>query len=98
SVEETMKAQLNGFYLHLDQTAATFQGQLEQIAQDFKQQAETMLASTRAGARQQVDAMDEELRMTIRPILQQIDDRRAGAERQADAVLAGLEEAMKIRL
>src|SRR5207253_3225785 len=54
TIEETMKAQLNGFYLHLDQTGATLQRQLEELATDFRARAEATLASSRQSVRQQV--------------------------------------------
>ena len=98
TIEETMKAQLNGFYLHLDQSGATLQNQLEQLADDFKQRAELTLTSSRKMVRQQIDAIEDEVRLAIPPILQGIDDRRASAERQCEAALAGMDEAMKIRV
>ena len=44
TVEETMKAQINGFYLHLDQAGVKLQNQLEQVAEDFRKNGETTIA------------------------------------------------------
>src|SRR2546421_8748431 len=88
TIEETMKAQLNGFYLHLDQSGAALQNQLKLLAADFKQRAEVTLTSSRKMVRQQIDAIEDEVRLAVPPILQGIDDRRANAERQCEAVLA----------
>ncbi|HEX3357432.1 MAG TPA: hypothetical protein VHS31_10715 [Tepidisphaeraceae bacterium] len=98
TIEETMKAQLNGFYLHLDRTGLTFQNQLESLAADFRNQAETTLASTKQAVRQQIDSMEDEVRLAIRPIVQIVDDHRITTEHQCEAMLAGMDEAMKIRL
>ena len=98
NIEDTMKGQMNGFYLHLDQTAETFQKQLDELAADFRKRAETTVTAARQQVRQQVDSIEEEVRLSARPILHNIDDRRRSAESQTAAMLSGLEEAMKIRL
>jgi hypothetical protein len=98
TVEETMKAQINGFYLHMDHAGVALQSQLEQIAGDFEKRAETMVASSRQKVRQQIDSIEDEVRLAVRPILQGIEDRRANADRQSEAILAGMDDAMKIRL
>ena len=67
TVEETMKAQLNGFYLHMDQTGVTLQNQLEQLAEDFRKQADRTLAFARQHVRQQIDLIEDETRLAVRP-------------------------------
>jgi hypothetical protein len=98
NVEETMKAQLSGFYMHVNKTAQALDIQLGHLADEFRQQAEQVLASARLSVRQQIDSIEDEARLSIRPILHAIDERKAGADRHADAILAGMDDAMKIRL
>jgi hypothetical protein len=97
-VEAEMENRAASLNKRIDSVSVSMEQQMSLVSDDFAKHSEMTVIAARHQMRQQLDAMEAEIRLASQPIMQAIDQQRTMIDAIAGATVQTIEESLKGRI
>lgn len=97
-VETEMHNRVAGIHRKLDDVTASMEQRMSLVSDDFARHGEATVIAARQQMRQQLDAMETEVRLATQPIFAAIEQQRTMIDVMATSTLQTIEESLKSRM